>query len=876
MAKKKIILYLLMITAFFAAASTAFAEEEDNRRSEILYRLGILDEAHEYGEYVTRAEAAAISVAMGGFAGGSGSYTYIDVSPENYFAEEIACAQFFQIMVGRSDEIFDPEGGVSAAEFTAVILRAAGYDKLPGAIQEQLCNELRKGSSSLPQDDAKMTLAATKELLLAALELPGYKAEDGNRLVKSDKLLVNMVFNVYKERGTVIAAEEIALKGRAIPGVGATVITGPDGVDYRFVTEGSDFSAYAGWSVDYWYKEENGDRSILCISRRNERSMERELFFDDIDNAETDLSKIQYYDGKKSRTAKIAYDADFIYNGRICYEITKEHLCLDNGKITLLDSEGDGVYDVVKIEHFEYIIAATVNVDENNILDMLTWTNIELDGASDGQDVKIIKNSKGIKLAYVNPGDVIAIARSRNGEAITATVCDSKLNGVIEAFSADERRITIAGETVKTVKGFDFSKLNVGAQVLVGLDPYGYAVGSINFYAEPDINYGYLLAAYLDDAEETTWIKIFTLDGRIEEIPVKEKFKLNEARGANHDLIELAHAPQVVAYKRNVQGEVSGIWSAPAEEPKPEKNPTKPLTLNRIFEGDGMCVYTSFGLAVDYQYNLPQSGLVIDVPLNYDGSVRKDKIQVRQISSKPIPPSSKPAYLAVYNADNMYVSGLCVYAHKNDTQYDENHMTQAFVVEKTELIWDDEQGRQRIRLDGMQSGKKVSYYAYDGIDIDKIRPGDALLLWGYNGEIRKYRRLYSIEGEKYTAGNYDSMAMFGYDNFDSSNIAERIIEIREGLSVSTAAVQSRWTAALGKAQLIYRDAAYPYTVIKVRINGSGEEKSYSTDANTQIYRYSVSRNILEPLSLQSVEFTYDHILLTARYGTVRDLIIYDK
>ena len=94
-----------------------------------LHRAGILngfgDGSFRPGATMTRAQFAAIVVRTLDLPAGSGSSPFADVSPQAWYASDVAAAADAGLIAGRTADRFDPEGTVSVVEAEIILTRAA-------------------------------------------------------------------------------------------------------------------------------------------------------------------------------------------------------------------------------------------------------------------------------------------------------------------------------------------------------------------------------------------------------------------------------------------------------------------------------------------------------------------------------------------------------------------------------------------------------------------------------------------------------------------------------------------------------------------------------------------------------------------------------
>ena len=626
------------------------------------------------------------------------------------------------------------------------------------------------------------------------------------------------------------------------------------------------------------------------------------LSFRDIISAEQNLSAITYDKGTRIKRARISRNADFIYNGKRSYSITALDLAPDNGYVTLIDTNEDEEYDVVKIEKYEYIMVAQVDARGKTILDRFSWQTFSFDEEKDADKINITKNGRYIKMDYLQSGDVLAIARSRDGSLINAYVSDSKVSGKVMNIMDDEYAIELDGNVLKCVKDFNFAGLTNSINITVGLDWNGYAVGYYTEIVGIESKIGYIYKMYaLED--DTVVFCVLTQDNEYVTIETARKVIANGMRARKADLYSLfsyneankTMTSQLVAYDLDAEGKLTKLYTSYTDNGIVSTQ-TTPLVLNKKYIGNAPSViYNNFGMTFDFEYNLLKSAVLFDITMD-GGKFDRENSFVTNVGAQTIPQSTTPERMFIYNSDISKISSLCVYEHSpkgGNEGYSESFNTQAFLVNKVSTRYDEKKDQVVTVYKGYHNGNPVEYSFSEKllkeVDPSKIKAGDVLLVWLSGTEINRFRRLFALEETYAIAGEADLLCNYGDHNYDGSPItrggtnwdyaydwAQHIIERAEGKSGSTLVAGTRWASLYGTIELVFKSELYTHPVLKLKVAGKSEAQAYTLDSSTKVYVYSKSEKTVRILDGDSMNYSMRKAVVTARYGNVRDVIIYEE
>lgn len=860
---------------------------------EIVFDLGIMKEEYISDGVITRAELAAIIVTYGNLNISSYDTGYGDVPSNHKYAREIESVTRNNIMAPGEEGKFLPDREVTYGELYDAIIAATGYKEFPGGTFE--ADKALSKEPIYAQRGEKITPDQVKKVLFAALEIPLFEFIDAKNYRISENVIMNKNFSTYKDRGRVNAVSGVSLGGRKELEDNQMIIT-VDGKDYLYYVDGDDFSQYLGYNVTYYYTKLEDTFQVIWMTENNtsEDAVVR-LSFEQITDAENDLSSINYEKGNRIKTANIARSAEFVYNGRRCYNVTRSDLFPNNGYITLVDTNGDKTYDVVNIENYEYIMVAQVDSSYNSILDRFTWKTFGFEEEKDAEKVNITKNGRYIRMEYLNPGDVLAIAKSRDGKLIKAYVSDVKVIGRVNEMSASDYEIVVDGNRMTTVRNFDFANVETGMNITIGVDWNGYAVGYYTDILNSDVVYGYVYDVYAKRSNATLYM--LTQDNTYAELQTSAKFKLNDENAEPRDLGSFT--PQLVAYTLDGDGNVKKLYTA--QEPiGNNESQSVPLVHSKTFlstatgeDKSPVVVYNNFGMTLGFKYNFPKKAVMFEIVIDGD-EFDKDSSRVSTAGAQIMSQNEHPEKVIIYNADMSRVSNLFVYEHApkgGNTGYSESFNSQAFIVEKARMVYDENKDTYVPAYTGYHAGSKVTYRLSDkfaeGFDGSKIKAGDVLLIWLENSQITKFRRMFTFsEADKYL-DETDVMCNYGDHTYtggsinypvtgwSGTDIAQRIFETAEGKSSSTNVAGTRMASIYGDVQLVYKGDGYTNTVITFIVAGTTTPVSYMLDSSSKVYIYNKTEKTITAIEGSSVNFANKKAVVTTRYGNVRDVVIYE-
>ncbi|MBQ7793950.1 MAG: hypothetical protein IJ366_05455 [Clostridia bacterium] len=360
-----------------------------------------------------------------------------------------------------------------------------------------------------------------------------------------------------------------------VDAVGGTSVTGAGGVGTgRVKISGNvfdceyDMANLLGLSVTAYIR--NSDNTVI-YAKDDSRNLVV-ITDDKLDRDETTKNEIAVKDS--NRTYKLEGEVDVILNNDGVFGYTLADLLPDYGSLTLIDNDGNGRFDVVRVMSYQavavnFIDATTKSIGDfygNNIKDLA-----ELD------EVTVTKNGKPIYFSEILQDDVVGVAFDRSGERAEIVVSSDKINGMVESMDESEGEIVIDGVTYDIAPFFLKLKdgvkpvIKLGDNVTVTLDIYGRAA-YIKKSTSGTLRYGYMLRAYdLDNGEKG--VKIFADDGMMYTYGVNERAKLDKGlEYSKENIMKMFEndgfnvTPQLVKYRINADNEIMRLYSSNSDQ----------------------------------------------------------------------------------------------------------------------------------------------------------------------------------------------------------------------------------------------------------------------------------------------------------------------
>ena len=588
---KKVISIVLSLTILFSIFTIVPASAADTGRDavyenaiQIIVDLGLLglsnDGAIDVNADVMRrdmAEIIAKSMRLTELAGPVDT-VYSDVKSDDNKSGYVNLVGNSGIMVGYSDGSFEPFRAVKYNEAVKTLVCMVGY----GAYAERnggyplgylkTAASIGITSRSGSDGDNNITLGELCYMLKKALEvdilMESSYGESTTGYVKANGMtLLDEKLDVYKLTGQVTATYFTSLAGQSNLRKDQIAID-----DKVFRSNIKELHKLLGMNLVFYIKRESGsvDEEIVAIDYISEENEQVKFYSDDIETVSD--NKIEYYSEGKTIDVKVADDAYLIYNGKAKLSWSFDYF--DNAEYTLLDSDEDGVFDIVFVNEYVNLAVQATNVDENTIwfkTDSDVWSKIKLDEDEGTKFLITDKDDIEVGIKDINEWDILSVAKSLDGEVYIIKYSNEYTEGFCSAI-ADESVIIEENEyefDESIMLNIAVGPLKIGDAGKFYFDFRG-RIAAVDYTGDTSKKYGYLLGMTgpkgLDD---TIKVRLFTENGEFVNFTLANKVKLNKAIKnsttlvSNDALVSMGEViKQLIAYETNIDGKINSIETA--------------------------------------------------------------------------------------------------------------------------------------------------------------------------------------------------------------------------------------------------------------------------------------------------------------------------
>ena len=278
----------------------------------------------------------------------------------------------------------------------------------------------------------------------------------------------------------------------------------------------------------------------------------------------------------KLRSESFDNNPDMIYNGRgnVVFDITK--LTPQNGKVTLIDSDNSGRYDLVVVEEYiNYFLGYKENISKT-FSDIYGNPNIKLSEV--GTEYDIFYKDKKISFEDIPDKCVISVAadktKQENGRLIVDTqksklytlyVSDTAVTGICDGTISDFDIVTIDGIEYKKSEEYSYAcSKNIATELIISKNYRLYMdinnhIAAVEEISSTNEQYGLLLKTIFMEKNGEDYefsLRLLTETGELITYPMPEKVKID---GRSTELsINVIKGLFWDDYKREVVDEESG------------------------------------------------------------------------------------------------------------------------------------------------------------------------------------------------------------------------------------------------------------------------------------------------------------------------------
>lgn len=428
MRKLKISLITLVIFIFLGVSVHA-AEYGNFDKRELFENLDIPIEGYE-DEYVTRAQMADVVAHLYDvYDMYNPQHSYFsDVEENNLYYKSINFLYDLGIINGVGNGEFKPDDVIMPEQAAVIIVKALGYDiavkdgaYLPKAYE-------LKAFKGISLDSNGIRVKDLVEILYNMLEIPVMEINFSNGYSVSDELFSDAALGIYKIEGVVSDNGVISFEGDT-KREGHVVVDG-------LSIEATGFESLLGNEVECWFRIV--DDSPVCVYagkiETDDTCYIESYNIDDYKDFTYTYTENEF--STKEKRARIENNYILIYNGYVfdpSYGSAIPYMIPQEGDVTLVDSDSNGIYDVVIINNYKTALVSRVDID-NEIIYLSD--NDQCDLSDVIYSIKDIDGSE-IELNSIKKDDCVMVAKSMGGENYNIVCSSQTFTGTVSSMTDD-------------------------------------------------------------------------------------------------------------------------------------------------------------------------------------------------------------------------------------------------------------------------------------------------------------------------------------------------------------------------------------------------------------------------------------------------------
>lgn len=739
-----IIITLVLLTGMITLPVRA---EENEEISDFVISLGIINPTIDNpSDYVTRELAAVYVAKMCNINLDMTSDTryFTDVESESFSNTAINTLVERGVLSVPENHKFNPGAYVSVNEVAKMLASAAGYGmqaEIDGGYPQGYLNAATRMGITLRAANGKINVAQMSYMIYDTLRSPFLRTDANGKSFSSDKDLTVLAnyWDIYEEKGTVQTTPSGSLNQTdSIRGEGYAVIN-----DETYeVSDTVNIHPYLGSYVRYFYEysSKGGDRKIVYLE---DISKEEALSVDIDDFVSFKQNVFTYRLSGKSKTKDIKLDNPIIvYNGSVLGTNVDATLNnLNKGIIELKDSDDDGNFDVLLITDYRNFYASMIDANKcviYNLLDnsySISW--------EENKSVRVFDDlGKELEITDIKSDQVLSVAESVDRKYLEIIVGTQSVTGQITSTSDDStREVVVGGTTYKIDKSYfaEFKSIyTLDRDYTFALDHLG-QIAYIGEESNSNMQFGFVIDAYIDDANDACVLKTLKQNGEISAIKVASKYSVDgKGEKTTQKVLEL-FASAKGGEEQLIRYALSGEEIVKIDTREISENEDETNSMYDIFPESRKASrwYNSYNLG--RKCVITASTPVFYVP---DSKMSNEyyKVSTAALGMKNDGNYFSDAYKI--NSRNAFADAVVVYYKMEDFQV-KYSQTDPVVIDTIDKRFEDGEVVTVIKGYEKTSQKESKVYADSGVNVDNLEQGDVVFFaYDYNGRVTGYELVY--------------------------------------------------------------------------------------------------------------------------------------
>lgn len=580
---KKIVLYLVVVVMIFSIFNVSALNIEKEESTEMgAYDLQTYNDAQTlmlglkkenvFGDdsesILTRAQFLAGIMQVFNIKLTNTDVKFDDVDENNANAGYIGAAADLGL-ISMSDKFY-PDDEVTFEQALKLALSAAGYNdwaEFKGGFPTgylYIANDLKLLKKIGLNNSGKVTVGEATILAYELLDSPVCVQTSfgkSSSFEKGDETYLEKIYDISKFEGVVSTVDYSSLLADTpVPVVRNTIKI--SGVEYTYNHPNVNL---LGKTVNAYVDKRN---NLVCAVA-SDKNKEINLTADEY--VEIKNGFFYHYENNSVRGESLAPLYKVVYNGRRALEgITDEMIKNDYSDIRLLDSDGDGKYDVVFVDEYTYMTISNLDYFTDYIsFDDAPDRFIDLSGSNDVICDVYNENGDTVNLYNLNSDMFVGVKTSLDKSVNIIRICSpDTISGTVSDIDYSEKKITIDGETYDmsnlfVEKYLDTDIINIGDNISV----YSGLKGELEYLEDTfgKLNYGLLADAVVTGGlDGIVKFKLYTSGGMkiyeaAEHMSVDSSKKIKNVSEIYDNVKNHISSPEVIKYSLDADNKISHI-----------------------------------------------------------------------------------------------------------------------------------------------------------------------------------------------------------------------------------------------------------------------------------------------------------------------------
>ncbi len=519
-------------TCIFADTNNVQEVSNFTREAEVLSALGVYTAGAE-DDYITRGAMIEAFVNLSGIDLGKEEKIYFDVPVGSVYCKAVTTAYYLNFLDAKKGARLGADTYIGYEETVKMAMRLLGYGEIVNTKSyTDIVYKIKALKNFSVAKSNAITQGEAVSLIYDLLEENIAEGSIDNLAVNKSETVLTRFLHMERVEGVVDAVNLTSLTG-------TTAEMGENGISIDkkfFVTNKTNTEEYLGYRVEGYCKAADGKKEFVYLDKFDNE----EIVVEDIDLIEYTGNTIKYYDGEKTETEELSGLEDIIYNNVAApfFDVSSFNAENFNGYFKLIDNDGNGKTDVIRIYSYDNYVVKNVDVNgriimknEKGILDFSKY------------DILIVENYDRTALDITNlkEDSLISVFDSGNSKYAKIIVAPYEPAGYITGLSETENIVYVDDDMYYADKEFFdvYQSLLKDSQNSALVDFRGRVAAISELHREDRFVWAYLCdIGSKTGLEKEVSIKVYGTDAEMKTFALKDNVLLDGEKTPAEDVYE--------------------------------------------------------------------------------------------------------------------------------------------------------------------------------------------------------------------------------------------------------------------------------------------------------------------------------------------------